>query len=62
VLVGYNSHPETHKDLMLIDFGLAVNYTREEELFREPRTESEHIEPGYCQADGNVFFASINCA
>ena len=62
MLVGDNQHPETHKELKLIDFGLAVNYTRDKDLMREPKTESEHIEPGYCLPEGNVFFSSINYA
>ena len=35
-------------NLFLIDFGLAVNYTKEKYLLREPIAESEHIKKGFC--------------
>ena len=62
ILVGEDNRIESQEQLYLIDFGLAINYTKDKKLLREPLTDSEHIQKGYCAADGNQFFSSVNCA
>jgi serine/threonine protein kinase len=61
ILVGEHKKLETRNKIKLIDFGLCIPYTKDANLLRAPLNDSEHVLPGYCQADGNAFFASLNC-
>lgn len=60
ILVGEYKKVDTWKKIKLIDFGLCIPYTKDANLLRAPLNDSEHVLPGYCQADGNAFFASLN--